>query len=354
MDWLIDALVDSLKLVPFLFFAYVLIELIETFASKKLSDTKFLKGKFAPAVGSVIGIVPQCGFSVVATDLYSRKKITVGTLIAIFIVTSDEAIPILLSNLTSTKAVINLVSLIGVKFVVGLACGYLIDFLIKLIYKNKTPKLIKADVKTKAIEATSASTTAPAELSEADAEQTDDAGNQQADSHEQHADEIACQHKHEHNHQDEQKKPLHKGCCGHDIEEDKKHPAKQYLLHPLVHTLKVFAYILVINIIFSALIYYVGEENIATFLQSSVYFAPLLACLIGLIPNCASSVVLTNLLVIGGLSFSACVAGLIVNAGIAYLVLFKQNKNQKHNFAIIGTMFLVGVVTGYVLMLFGI
>lgn len=341
MDWLLDAFIDSLKLVPFLFFAYVLIELIETFASKKLNDAKLLKGKYAPALGSIIGVVPQCGFSVVATDLYSRKKITVGTLIAIFIVTSDEAIPILLSNLTSTRAVINLVSLIGVKFVVGIACGYLIDFLIKLIYKNK----VQSEIKTVALQAADASTTAPAAEAQDQEHEHTDAEPHHHDHDEEH---------HDHENQENESETLHKGCCGHDIEEDKKHPAKQYFLHPLIHTLKVFAYILVINIIFSALVYYVGEENIAAFLQSSVYFAPLLACLIGLIPNCASSVVLTNLLVIGGLNFSACIAGLIVNAGIAYLVLFKQNKNQKHNFAIIGTMLVIGVITGYVLMLFGI
>ncbi len=347
MDWLLDAFLDSLKLIPFLFFAYVLIELLETFASKKLSNTKFLKGKWAPAIGAAVGIVPQCGFSVVATDLYSSKKITVGTLIAIFTVTSDEAIPILLSNLSSTTAVVNLVALICLKFVVGLIAGYAVDFVVNYINKNaakKMQKQTKDQPKTAEFDATTAATAnLAATTSATTAPSCDD-----------------CCHNQEHNseHSPNQKDakedlPRHKGCCGHDIEEDNIHPAKQYVLHPLIHTLKIFAYILVVNIIFGACINYLGEDKIANFLQSSLYFAPLLACIIGLIPNCASSVVLTNLLVIGGLNFSACIAGLIVNAGLAYIVLFKQNKNLKQNMAIVSTMFAIGIIVGYGLLLCG-
>lgn len=320
MEWFLHALKHSAILLPFLFISYILIEILENACSKKINST-FFKGKFAPLVGASFGIVPQCGFSVVATDLYSQKKISVGTLIAIFIATSDEAIPILLSNLTNKTAVYNLLALILVKFVLGVLVGYLVDFILKVATKPKTP--IQPAVTSQTVE----------------------------HKHEYTTDE------HNHLHEDnehEHEEVIHKGCCGHNIEETKQHPAKQYLLHPLIHTLKVFAYILVINIVFELILHYVGEDSLQTFLQSSYYFAPLIACLIGLIPNCASSVILTNLLVIGGLSFSACIAGLIVNAGIAYLVLFKQNKNIKNNFAILGTMLAVGIATGYILMLFGI
>lgn len=304
-DWLLDALIDSAKLLPFLFIAYVLIEFIEAVTAKKVGSTKFYKGKLAPLVGAGFGIVPQCGFSVVATDLYSKSKITIGTLIAIFISTSDEAVPILLSNMTSLKVLYMLLALIGAKFIIGVVSGYLIDCINSRIIKVKP---IQAD--------TSKHTHAQA----CDGEQT----------------------------------TVHKGCCGHDIEEDHVHPAKQYILHPLIHTLKIFAYILVINIAFGALIYFVGEENIASFLTNAKYFAPLVAVLIGLIPNCAASVVLTNLMLINGLNFSACLAGLIVNAGIAYLVLFKQNKNQKVNLAIVSIVSIIAIITGYIMMLFGI
>ena len=309
-DWMLDALIDSAKLLPFLFIAYILIEFLEAAFSKKVGSAKFYKGKWAPLVGASFGMIPQCGFSVVATDLYSRQKITIGTLIAIFISTSDEAMPILISNMTSLKVLYLLLALIASKLVIGVVSGYMVDFINNRIIKTK-PVVVQND-----------------------------------------------EHDHEHldqeNCDDACETAVHKGCCGHDIEEDHVHPAKQYVLHPLIHTLKIFAYILVVNILFGLLIYFVGEERIAEFLTNAKYFTPLVACLIGLIPNCASSVVLTNLLLIGGLSFSACLTGLIVNAGIAYLVLFKQNKNQKANFAIIGVMSAIGIITGYVMMLFGI
>lgn len=333
MDWLWHAIKHSLILLPFLFASYVIIELIENAFSDKINH-KFFKGKFAPLIGASFGIVPQCGFSVVATDLYSQKKISVGTLIAIYIATSDEAIPILISNLGSSGVALKLVLLIAVKFIFGIVCGYFIDWIISLKNK-KTPAIKSANVA----------------QAEANATQT----------HNEHIEHqtIACdEHSHQINEhieedaQSEHEHHHHKGCCGHDIEESKASPAKQYLLHPLIHTLKVFAYILIVNIAFELILHFVGEDSLGTFLQSSYYLAPLIACLIGLIPNCASSVVLTNLLVLGGLSFSACIAGLIVNAGIAYLVLFKQNKNQKHNLAILGTMFAIGLVIGYILMIF--
>ena len=321
MDWLVDALLDSLKLLPFLFLAYVLIELLETYMSKKVVSKKFYKGKFAPLVGAGFGIVPQCGFSVVATDLYSQKKITVGTLIAIFIATSDEAIPILFGKLNSAKVGYTILILIAVKFIVGVLAGYLVDLAVYGLRKRKTQnfstEVVVKDEEEKSIE---------------------------------------HDHKHEEHEEDhsEEISTHHKGCCGHEIEENKVHPAKQYLLHPLIHTLKIFAYILIINIAFSALIYYIGEDKITDFLTNAKYFAPLVATLIGLIPNCASSVVLTNLMVIGGLNLSACISGLIVNAGIAYTILFKQNKNMKANFAIIGIVSAISIGVGYLLMLFGL
>lgn len=354
MDWLWHAIKHSLILLPFLFASYVIIELIENAFSDKINH-KFFKGKFAPLIGASFGIVPQCGFSVVATDLYSQKKISVGTLIAIYIATSDEAIPILISNLNNSGVALKLVLLIAVKFIFGVACGYFVDWIISL--KNKrTPQL-----------ATNLNNQADAAIAGAHNEQDDTSNehtnSQNLDNHDEHIEHQTCACD-EHNDQitahieedaqDEQEHAHHKGCCGHDIEESKAHPAKQYLLHPLIHTLKVFAYILIVNIVFELILHFVGEDNLSVFLQSSYYFAPLIACLIGLIPNCASSVVLTNLLVLGGLSFSACIAGLIVNAGIAYLVLFKQNKNQQHNLAILGTMFAIGLATGYILMIFGI
>lgn len=314
MEWILHALKHSAILIPFLFVSYVLIEIIENSFSRKIKTNSF-KGKWAPLVGAGFGIIPQCGFSVVATDLYSKRKITLGTLIAIFVATSDEAIPLLLSNVSDIKNVYSLLGIILIKFVLAVILGYSID----AISKRKQ-------------------TIAVQDVPE--------------HNHEHH--EETAEHVHEHceEHSDDtDSEEMHIGCCGHSIEETKESPAKQYLLHPLIHTLKVFLYILIVNIIFEGILHYVGEDKLEQILQTSYYFAPLLACLIGLIPNCASSIVLTELMMIGGLSFSACVAGLIVNAGIAYLVLFKQNKSMKENLSIIGIMTAIGIVSGYLILL---
>lgn len=322
MDWLVDALLDSLKILPILFASYVLIEFVETMMSKKAKLHTLYSPKIGPLVGASFGIIPECGFGIVATDLYSKGKITVGTLIAIFIATSDEALPLLISNLTSTKIAYMIIALIATKFILGIVYGYIADLFTKHI------------IKTKPIDS--------------------------LDNFEHHDD---TQENHEHNHSfgtecktcDETfEKSIHKGCCGHEIEEDHIHPAKQYVLHPLLHTLKMFIFVVLINVAFGALINYVGEESLQEFLTSSKYFAPIIACLIGLIPNCAASFVLTDLMIVGGLSFSACIAGLIVNAGISYIILFKQNKNIKNNLFILLTMLIAGISTGYIMMLFGI
>lgn len=303
MDWFIDALIDSLKLLPFLFIAYIVIELAEVLMSKKAKSGQTYKGKWGAVIGASFGMIPQCGFSVVASDLFSKRKITIGTLIAIFIATSDEALPILFSEIGEPYVWLTILELVATKFAVGLVFGLVIDFIFR----------------------------------------------------KQNAQKLACQIAEDNSEEDHDHEEDHiKGCCGHNLEEDKIHPAKQYLLHPLIHTLKIFAYIFVVNVIFSALIYYVGEEPITNFLLNAKYFAPLFAILIGLIPNCASSVILTNLLLIGGLTFSAAIAGLIVNAGIAYLVLFKQNKNVKENLTIVGLVSLIALLTGYVLLVCGL
>ena len=314
MEWILHALKHSAILIPFLFVSYVLIEIIENSFSRKIKNNSF-KGKWAPLVGAGFGIIPQCGFSVVATDLYSKRKITLGTLIAIFVATSDEAIPLLLSNVSDIKNVYSLLGIILIKFVLAVVLGYSID----AISKRKQTIAV-----------------------------------QDVPEHNHKHHEETAEHIHEHceEHSDDtDSEEVHIGCCGHNIEETKESPAKQYLLHPLIHTLKVFLYILIVNIIFEGILHYVGEDKLEQILQTSYYFAPLLACLIGLIPNCASSIVLTELMMIGGLSFSACVAGLIVNAGIAYLVLFKQNKSIKENLSIVGIMTAIGIVSGYLILL---
>ena len=294
MDFVWEAVKESLIMFPFLFGAYVLVELIEFLTSKKLNGN-VLKSRVAPLVGAGVGLLPQCGFGVVASDLYSKRKITMGTLLAIFFATSDEAVPLLI---ISPEKAIYLLPLLAIKFVFGFSLGFIVD----AIVNRKRAPVVQGDC---------------------------------------HA-ALAMTDKHE-------EEGHHVGCCGHHIEDEENEPwAKRYLLHPALHSLKVFAFVLIVNLVLGGLIALIGENELMAFLNSARYVTPVLAVLVGLIPNCAASEVLTLLFISGGLSFGACVAGLCANAGIAMVVLFKQNKNMKENLTIFGVLSGVSLVVGYV------
>ncbi len=324
-DVVLDAVLDSLKVFPFLLLLYIIIEVVEEKISTGTKFFKYTQGKYATLVGAGLGLIPQCGFSVVASDLYARRYIKVGTLLAIFIATSDEAVPIILSN--PTKAYV-IFPILVIKFVFALVVGYGADLILTKYYKSNP--LIKGTLK----------------------------------------DISAKNHNHEHDdkHIKENKNKTNielsetknenviteaelevDGCCGHNIE-GKRSTLKQFFLHPLVHSLKVFAYILAINLIMGFVIHFVGEQNVVNFMQSIVWLQPLLVAIVGLIPNCASSVLITQLYLINGISFGATISGLCVNAGIALMVLFKENKNVKHNLFIVGSLLLASVILGYAIM----
>lgn len=281
---ILEAVIDTLKIFVVVYLVYCLVELFENKLSKKIENKN---KKWSPLFGASFGLIPQCGFSVVATDLYSKKHITMGTLVAIYISTSDEALPILLSSPEKFWVVI---PLLLSKFVIGMLAGFIID---GVMSRRAT---------------------------------------------------------HVHLHVDSCDKEFdgHVGCCNHEIENyGGGHWAKTYLLHPLIHSLKICVYILAFNLVFGLLVYFVGEKNIVDFLNQSGAFAPLFAVLVGLIPNCVGSVVITELYILGGISFGATLGGLIANAGIGYLLLFKQNKNMKENIAILSIVSAIGLVVGY-------
>ncbi len=282
LDVLLDSLIDTAKILPILFVVYFIIEFLEYKNVFKFEKSKLLKGKASPAIGSLFGTVPQCGFSVISAELFSERKISVGALIAVFIATSDEALPIMISNYKSIPA---LLCLMLTKIVFAILVGYLTMFLYSKIFKNNH------------ISSTTTNS-----------------------NHEEH---------------------LH-ACCHHDLK-DKKFDWK----HPLIHCLKIILYIFILNIIFGTILMFVGENNLVKFLNSSSIFQPLLSVLIGLIPNCVSSVVITELYLMGGLSFGSIVAGLSVNAGIGIIVLLKENKNKKENLFIILSLIISSLLIGY-------
>lgn len=271
LDILIDAVVDSLKTLPFLFGAYLLIEFLEHRASDSMTRLLGRLGPLGPVGGAALGCVPQCGFSVAAANFYAGRLITPGTLIAVFLSTSDEALPILLSRPGSMKS---LGLLLGVKLAAGVLVGIAVDVVYARFLKHE-----------------------PSE-------------------------------------------PFHELCedCG--CEE------KGVFRSALGHTVKIFLFLLAVNIALGFAIELVGEENISRILLSGSVWQPLLAGLIGFIPNCAASVLLTELYLGGSLSFGAAVAGLCTGAGLGLLVLFRVNKNWRENLSIAGVLYVASVATG--------
>lgn len=353
-----DAVLDTLKMSWLLLLFYIIIELVEQKVAVKMH--KQLKSKYAVLAGAGFGIIPQCGFSVLASDLYSKKQITIGTLIAVYIATSDEALPILFSSLDEEGVWLKLLMLILSKLVIALIAGYVLDAIMHAAGKKRTEHKVlevapaerghshceheheghddrkvvadlKADavdvVKTAQVSCNSQEVSQSAEKDEERCEDGHDHSHEEGHAH--------CEDDHEHcddDHKDEV--DIHKGCCGHRIESGKYSTVKTYFVHPLLHTLKILAYIFVINIIMGLVIHFVGEENIAEFMTKSGVLQPILVTIVGLIPNCASSVLITELFLSGTISFGSSLGGLIVNAGLGIAFLFKENKKIKENLAI--------------------
>ena len=280
------AIIDSLKVLA----VVIILNIIISFFEGKLANKINQNSRFSTIIGASIGLIPQCGFSIVASDMYQKKRISLGTLIAVFIATSDEALPIILSN---HEKILSVIPLILIKIIVSFIVGTVVDLIIDKI--NRPNSFDDALIN------------------------TDDV--------------------------------IHKGCCSHTIEEHgdiKKTFVKDHFIHPLLHSLKIFIYVFVINFIFATLVYYIGEDNIASFLTSYKYLTPIISSLIGLIPNCASSVIITNLYVQGSISFGATIAGLITNAGLGLAFLFKNKKNIKINLLIIAILIVTALTCGYI------
>lgn len=271
------ALLDSLQTLPFLFLAYLLIEFLEHHASGKMEKALAGSGKLGVVIGALLGCVPQCGFSAIAANLYAGRIITLGTLMAVFLSTSDEMIIIMLSE---PGHVGEMLLLIGIKVVIAVLAGLVIDFIVK---------------------------------------RNNGSG-------------------------EENIKKLCSGCgCEHGI-----------FLSALKHTISIFAIVLAANIVLGGLIHLVGEENLGKFMLSGSFFQPILAAVIGLIPNCAASVLITELYIGGALTLSSAVAGLCAGAGVGLIVLFRANRNLKDCVRIILLLFGISAAAGLLLSLFGL
>ena len=306
----LHTITESLLTLPVLFVCYLLIELLEDKILHKYQSSRVLKSKWAPAISAGFGLIPQCGFSVVATDLYSKKVITIGSLFAIFIATSDEALPLMLSNPNNYGS---LAIILGIKFVYAVIIGLLIDVFVS--HKNKKKILIEqenvsAKKKNKKLEE---------EPLKEDVVLLDD--------------------------------ERVEGCCKHKLE--KSHSKlKELFVHPLIHSLKIFFFIVLFGTIFGCFVEFVGEDSISSFMLSTGFFEPFIVSLVGLIPNCASSVLITQIFMMGGISIGSCIAGLCINSGVALVMLFKMNKNIKQNLLILFSLYGLSCFIGVIINLF--
>jgi len=286
-DWIVDAIVDSLHLLPFLFFIFFLIEIIEFYFSDKMDACIKKARKRSVAVGALASIFPQCGFSVIASSLYSRRMITRGCLIAVYLGTSDETIPILLAHPEKAHLIIPIV---GLKLLIAIVGGYLID-IIAGHFNN--PDVIN---------------------------------------HEDSVEE-AMEEAHEHVHDE--------GCCNHRPEGVNK---IELFLHPIQHTINILSFILIITLVLN---YALEHFPVTDFMASggSSFLQCLIASVIGLIPNCAISIAITMMLIKGTITFGAAMSGLLSNAGLGLLVLLKNN-NIKDSVKVIGILFAVSIIAG--------
>ncbi len=298
------ALKDTLPLLPWILLIYILIELLES--KTNLQSANRFGGKLGPLVGSATGLIPQCGFSVMAAKLFEKKYITLGTLMAIFFSTSDEAFILLLSDGAGAKWVL---PTLGIKIIVSVAVGYGADMLLKWFGRGQVC------VEVQNFPQKAQNTTHEIFMARYLEEQSVGA---------------VC-------------------ACG------KQHGDNvwwKYLISPLLHTLQVAAFIFLVNFALTAIIHSVGEDAFSAFMQKNRFLQPLITCAVGLIPNCASSVVITETFLGGGILFGSFVAGLCANAGMGFVILLKNTRKWKRNVLLIVCTYVIAVGIGMLCNLF--
>ncbi len=272
LDCLLDGLMDTIKLLPYLFVTFILLELIEHKLDKKNEKLLRKHNRVGPFIGSILGALPQCGFSAMAANLFSSRVITMGTLIAVFLSTSDEMLPIMLGE---KIAVVDVLKIVGFKVMVGMIVGFIVD----IFYKPKKEKNQIHDL---------------------------------------------CEKEH----------------C--ECEED------GIFLSSLKHTLKIGLFVLIANLFINSIIFVVGENTLKELLLNKNIIHYFIAGLVGFIPNCASSVIVTELYISNLISLGTALSGLLTGSGLGILLLFRTNKDLRENLTILSIIYLVGVLLGII------
>lgn len=281
LDICLDTLLDGVKLLPFLFFTYLLMELLEHRAGDRLVDKIARVDKAGPLLGAAFGVVPQCGFSAAASSMYAGRIITLGTLIAIYLSTSDEMLPILIS---SSMPPLLIVKILAIKLVIAMISGFAIEIVLHCVLHRKNEAM-----------------------------------------------------------------DIHTVC-----EEEHCHCEDGVLVSAVKHTIRIFVYILIISFVLNFALETIGPENLKGIFSGVPVLGQMTAALVGLIPNCASSVVITSLYVDGMIDAGMMMAGLLANAGVGFLVLFRLNRNIRQNMSIVGIVYVISVLWGILISFVGL
>lgn len=304
LDVVIDALKDTAELIPFLFATYVVISLLDLFASDKTTAAIQRAGHAGPLIGGVLGVVPQCGFSAMGASLYADRIVSLGTFVAVILSTSDEMLPLLLAEHVEVGL---LARILVTKAVLGVILGFAIDFVLRVVLGRTS--LAGVD--------------------------DSDAGEEQDEDAEFDPSAYSCD------------------CgCGEPL--TRGQTAWWVVVNSAYRTFQVVVFIFVVSVLLNALIALVGEDALASFLSGNAVAATLVSGLVGLVPNCAASVVLTQLYIDGVLGFAPMIAGTLVAGGAGYLVLFRMNGNMRENAAIVGIVYALGVCAGLVMLGLGL
>lgn len=340
IDVLADSVIDTLKLIPFLFVTYLAMEALEHAASHKVQDAVEKAGHAGPIVGALLGALPQCGFSAMASTLYAGRVVTAGTLVAVILSTSDEMIPVFVAHQVPAP---RMLAILGVKVVVGLLAGLLADLAIHLMHREGDGHMHIHELCEREYchceeadedEGLEEPFAAGAQEGHADApEGHDEATTSHAGEHE-HA------HTHDHSHS-------HSHFHGH-------HGIWGIVRSAATHTVQVTAFIFLVTFLFGLVIEGVGEDAIAGALASSPVAATFISALIGLIPNCGASVAISELFLDGTLAAGPMMAGLLSSGGVGLLVLWRTNSDLRQNAAITAAVYAVAVIAGLALGALGI
>lgn len=304
LDVVIDALKDTAELIPFLFATYVVISLLDLFASDKTTAAIQRAGHAGPLIGGVLGVVPQCGFSAMGASLYADRIVSLGTFVAVILSTSDEMLPLLLAEHVEVGL---LARILVTKAVLGVILGFATDLVLRAVLGR----------------------TSLAGVDESDAGEEQD--------------------------EDAEFDPSAYSCdCGCGEPLTRGQTAWWVVVNSAYRTFQVVVFIFVVSVLLNALIALVGEDALASFLSGNAVVATLVSGLVGLVPNCAASVVLTQLYIDGVLGFAPMIAGTLVAGGAGYLVLFRMNGNMRENAAIVGIVYVLGVCVGLVMLGLGL